>query len=333
MKKSIILSAALAAAASVCPGAEGGTKIPVVIDSDANNELDDQHAIAYLLFNADVFDILGVTVNNTKSGGGIAGQYDEALRVMKLCKADGSVPLLKGAEGDYRHIVKHLGGPDYDGHAAVEFIIRTASKHTPGNKLVLLPVGKLTNIALALKKAPAIVPKVRVVWLGSNYPGRGEYNLDNDRTAVNPVIDSGVAFEMVTVRYGKPSGTDAVRASIEEIKNKMPGRGPRVAEPVTGRHGGRFETFGDYSVDLFKNMKSMTRALYDMAAVAIVKNPRWAAVSTIPAPKLLDNGAWEQRPNTPAAIHIWEHFDRDAIMKDFYDTMKNPCLVEKKKRQ
>ena len=36
-------------------------KIPVIFDTDANNELDDQHALAYLLFNADVFDIKGIT--------------------------------------------------------------------------------------------------------------------------------------------------------------------------------------------------------------------------------------------------------------------------------
>ncbi|MEZ4826809.1 MAG: hypothetical protein R3C61_11045 [Bacteroidia bacterium] len=34
-------------------------KIPVIFDTDANNELDDQHALAYLLSNADVFNILG----------------------------------------------------------------------------------------------------------------------------------------------------------------------------------------------------------------------------------------------------------------------------------
>ncbi len=77
-------------------------------------------------------------------------------------------------------------------------------------KLVLLPVGKLTNIALALKKEPAIADRVRVVWLGSNYPEPGEYNLDNDTVSMNYVLGTSVPFEIVTVRYGKPSGTAAV---------------------------------------------------------------------------------------------------------------------------
>ena len=51
-------------------------------------------------------------------------------------------------------------------------------------------------------------------------------------------------------------------------------------KPVTGRHGESFNCFGDYSVNLFKHIDHLedgvTRALFDMAAVAIVKDPSWA---------------------------------------------------------
>ena len=42
------------------------SKIPVIFDTDANNEVDDQHALAYLLFNGDHFKVEGVTVNATR---------------------------------------------------------------------------------------------------------------------------------------------------------------------------------------------------------------------------------------------------------------------------
>jgi len=35
--------------------AERSDKIRVILDTDANNELDDQHAIAYMLFNGSTF--------------------------------------------------------------------------------------------------------------------------------------------------------------------------------------------------------------------------------------------------------------------------------------
>lgn len=42
--------------------------IPVIPDTDANNELDDQHALSYMLFNSDLLDIKGITFNETHGG-------------------------------------------------------------------------------------------------------------------------------------------------------------------------------------------------------------------------------------------------------------------------
>ena len=58
-------------------------------------------------------------------------------------------------------------------YLTVNFIIETA-KPKDDRRLVLLPVGKLTNIVLALKKDPSIAANVRIVWLGTNYPDPGE---------------------------------------------------------------------------------------------------------------------------------------------------------------
>lgn len=219
-------------------------------------------------------------------------------------------------------------GPAFDGSDAVNFIIARA--RAPRNRpLVLVPIGKLTNIALALKKDPSIASKVRVVWLGSNYPDPGEYNQENDEAALQYVLESGVRFEIALVRYGKPSGTDAVRVTRDEIRARMKGKGSRVPEPVAGRHGGEFHTFGDYSIDLFEHVnmdgKPPSRALYDMAAVAIVKNPSWASPRTIPAPRLVD-GKWVDRPDNRRTITIWENFARDTILADFYRAMDQPHL-------
>jgi purine nucleosidase len=309
---------------------ESSSKIPVIFDTDANNELDDQHALAYLLFNGETFDVRAVTVNATKSGGNIDEQYAEAERVMKLSTLDGKVPLLKGADQGFSQIKDQINSENFDGSEAVNFIVREARK-SRSQPLVLLAVGKLTNVALALQKDPSIAQNVRVVWLGSNYPEPGEYNQDNDTTAMNFVLNTQVPFEMVTVRYGKPSGTDAVRASRTEINERMPGKGPQASSPVTGRHGDSFNTFGDYSVNLFEHITlhgdPPSRALFDMAAVAVVKDASWAETREIPAP-ILRNNQWVERPENSRTIIVWENFNRDRIMADFYRSMENYELVE-----
>lgn len=319
----------LVAACSARGGASSPGKTRVLLDTDANNELDDQHAIAYLLLNGDVFDVEGMTVNRTANGGDVQKQAEEAERVLRLTAPRSAVRVIRGADGSFEEIEGRVHQPGFDGAAAVDLIIERAHARDP-RKLVLLPVGKLTNVALALRKDPTIAPKVRIVWLGSNYPEPGEYNQDNDPGALEYILDMDVEFEVALVRYGKPSGTDAVRATLEEVRARMPGKGPRVATPVTGRNGGEFTTFGDYSVNLFENIQlhgdPPSRALFDMAAVAIVKNPAWATSRRIPAP-MLDGRRWVERPGNPRTIVLWENFDRDAIMDDFYRTMERPVVV------
>ena len=320
----VLLLAAISFTACTNRATETGDRIPVIFDTDANNELDDQHALAYLLLNPDVFEPVGITVNATRNGGEIGEHVKEAERIVSLCGMEGKVQVLKGANGGFVEIRDHIGEPSFDGHAAVDFIIREAMKERE-RTLVLLPVGKLTNVALALMKEPAVAERVRVVWLGSNYPWKGEYNLDNDIPSMEYVLQTGVPFEIVTVRGGKPSGTAAVKVTRDEIFEKMPGLGPIAAEPVTGRHGGEFTCFGDYSVSLFKHTKYFgegdTRSLFDMAAVAIVKDPSWAKASEIPGPVYADT-AWVEQPDNPRKVVIWENFDKEGILADFYATFE-----------
>jgi purine nucleosidase len=303
---------------------------PVFLDTDANNELDDQHAIAYMLFSGDAFDVEGISVNRTRGGGDVEMQAKEAERVVQLAGLAKVFPVYRGANGSFAEIAPHVGEREFDGHAAVEAILAESRKRR-AQPLVLVPIGKLTNIALALWKDPSLASRVRVVWLGSNYPDPGEYNQENDEGALQFILDStSVPFEMAVVRYGKPSGTDHVRVTREEIQARMPGKGPHVRTPVEGRNGGTFRSFGDYSVDLFDhiqmNSTPPSRALYDMAAVAIVKNPAWAHPRRIGAPQLVDS-KWVDRPENARTIVVWEDFDRDAILADFYRTMDHPILA------
>jgi inosine-uridine nucleoside N-ribohydrolase len=330
-RASIVRLAILAAACVIAPvaSAQQTALTRVLLDTDANNELDDQHAIAYMLFSGDVFDVEGITVNRTRGGGDVEQQAVEAERVVTLAGLRRVFPIIRGANGSFAEIAPHVRERSVDGAAAVNEIIRQA-KASGGQRLVLVPVGKLTNVSLALLKDPSIASKVRIVWLGSNYPEPGEYNQENDEGALQYVLDTDVPFEIALVRYGTPTGTDYVRATRDEIHARMPGKGPRVRVQVTGRHGGRFSTFGDYSVNLFDHIELSgtppSRALYDMAAVAVVKNPIWAKARKIPAPKLV-NGKWVERPDNKRTITLWESFDRDAILKDFYATMERPVLA------
>lgn len=298
----------------------------VIFDTDANNELDDQHAIAYLLLNDGTFNVLGITTNATRVGGPASEHSREARRVLGLIgKAGEGMQVIDGATASFMDIRDSLGNEVYDGCEAVEFIIGKAKGYSSDNKLTIIAVGKLTNVALALEKAPEIASNIRLVWLGSNYPKPGEYNMENDIPAMNYVLDTEVPFEIVTVKGKEGHGTDYVRVTLDYVQNNFAGLGPKVETPVEGRHGGEFSCFGDYAVNLFEHIDlkgpEKTRALYDMAAVAIVKNPQWAVPYEIPAP-VYEDGAWVARDDNPRKVIIWDDFSKDEIVEDFIATLK-----------
>ena len=110
----------------------------------------------------------------------------------------------------------------------------------------------------------------------------------------------------------------------------MPGKGLQATVPITGRHGGEFANFGDYSVDLFDHIDlhgdPPARALFDMVAVAILKNPDWGSSRLQPAPVLIDN-QWVERPQLQRQILIWENFDKPGVLEDFFRSMEDPIPV------
>jgi purine nucleosidase len=83
-------------------------------------------------------------------------------------------------------------------------------------------------------------------------------------------------------------------------------------------------------VNLFEHIKldgtTPSRALFDMAAAAILKNPAWARREEIPAPRLTGDLYLPSTTNTRRII-LWTHFDREAILADFFATMDKPALV------
>ncbi len=297
-------------------------KLPIILDTDANNELDDQHALAYLFFNDETFDIKGITVNTTYNGGEIDQHYDEAKRIADLCDVSGKYPILKGANGNFDELKARAQSETLDGKTAVDFIIEQAHK-TKKEKLIVAAIGKLTNVALAIEKDPSIKEHIKLVWLGSNYPEPGEYNQENDIPSLNYLLEQDLDFEIVTVRYGKKSGSDAVKVSLNEVREKMEDMGPEV-EPVMGRHGGSFTNFGDYSIELFSKIDLYgdppSRALFDLVALAVLKNSQWGEKRSIPAPIVVDE-KWVDRPQNQKRITLWENFDRKAIINDFYKSL------------
>jgi purine nucleosidase len=185
---------------------------PFLIDTDAGS--DDAVAILMALRHAEI-DVRAITV--------VAGNVPlpqavvNSLYFAELCGTD--VPVYAGADGpllreyvsaDWFHGADGLGdwGDRYQPRRAkaskthaVDAIIETARATTD---LVIVTLGPLTNLALALRKAPDIVPQIaRCVVMGGaactngNVTPAAEYNIWCDPEAARIVFRSGLPIEMV----------------------------------------------------------------------------------------------------------------------------------------
>lgn len=91
---------------------------------------------------------------------------------------------------------------EVDGRHAVDLIIDTVMAHEPGT-VTLVPTGGLTNIALAARKEPRIVPRVReVVLMGGgynegNWSATSEFNIIIDPEAAHIVFNESWPLTMV----------------------------------------------------------------------------------------------------------------------------------------
>ena len=159
---------------------------PVFADVDTG--VDDAIALIYLLASPDA-ELVGIA--STGGNVGVQQVCENNLGLLELCRADG-VPVSKGADHPLDsptplsdsavHGPRGLGYaelPPADrelcGDDAASAWVRAAHEH-PG-ELIGLATGPLTNVALALRKEPALPTLLRrLVIMGGVYDYRGNTN-------------------------------------------------------------------------------------------------------------------------------------------------------------
>lgn len=163
------------------------SKIDLILDSDVFNEIDDQFAIAYMVKNQDRLNIKGITIapfspiHNKKVSNvseSIDRSYDEAIHTLELL---GAYELKnKVYKGSRRFLNDEK---DFVESEAVDFIIHESKKYDKKNRLTIVGIGAITNIASAINKDPSIIERINLVWLGGSDYGyyiNKEFNMYQD---------------------------------------------------------------------------------------------------------------------------------------------------------
>lgn len=208
----------------------------IILDCDPGH--DDAIALMLALASPEL-EVLGITV--TYGNVSLENTVRNALIVRELCGS--SVPVFAGANrplvrerisAESVHGTSGLDGPNLPtptGAAerthAVRFMIDSIMAHP--NQVTLVPVGPLTNVALAMRLEPEILGKIkRIVLMGGdtflgNWSPAAEFNILCDPHAAQIVFGSNVPLSMFGLNV-----THQVLATPERVA-RLRASGTRVA--------------------------------------------------------------------------------------------------------
>lgn len=228
------------------------SKLPIIIDCDPGQ---DDALMLFLALNAPELDVRGVVA----CGGNVPLARTELnCRILVEMAGRKDVPVFAGCEGpmveplftaEYVHGETGIDGIDFfeptiekQAQHGVDFIIE-ALRAADDNQITLVPTGPLTNIAMALVKAPDIAAKIKQIVLmggasfeGGNVTPSAEFNIYVDPHAADVVMRCGRPIVMFGLDVTHQVMTDdKVVADMRALDNK-----------VAHASAGMLEFFGQY---------------------------------------------------------------------------------------
>lgn len=172
--------------------------LPVIIDTDVCNEVDDEFALAYLLKSNLNLKAITIAPNFFLTSADLdiekncLNSYKKAVQICNLTNKSFKDKVFMGST-NFCTVGFDATSP------AVEKIIETARQN---DKTLIVAIGAPTNISLALKKAPDIKNKIKILFLGGNFfaPDNNEYNYAQDYVATNHMFTSKLDLTVFPVQ-------------------------------------------------------------------------------------------------------------------------------------
>lgn len=282
-------------------------RLPVVLDTDTYNEIDDQFAVVHALLSPERLDVQAIyavlfhNARSTSPGHGMELSYEEILRLLERLR----VPSERLA---FRGVTEPVGlGHQGRRAPAVDDMIERALQGRPERPLYVLAIGALSNVASAILAEPRIVERMVVVWMSCNAPDwprefalPGDFNLEQDVGAAQVVLDSGVPVVFVPAL----PVSSHLTSTVPEIERHVEPHGA-VGAFLAAR-------FKAYNADHF----GWSKRIWDLAAIAWMLDSTWCPSVIVPTPIVSDDMRWTTDPRRHPMRYV-AYVNRDAILRDF----------------
>ena len=280
-------------------------KIKAVLDTDTYNEIDDQFALAYLMLAKELFEVRGVFAapfSNSRSSGpadGMEKSYEEILRLFELLGENPEKLVFRGS----RAYLPDRNTP-VDSPAARRLIELAGEARADGEKLAVLAIAAITNVASALLIAPEIANDISIIWLGGHeydFENNREFNLFQDVPAGQVIFDSGA--ELIHVPCCNVAS--ALLTDVPELFARC-------------RPSGRLGKYlAEITRDYMAEDKVEKKVIWDIATVGFLSCPEAFKNEVISAPILRDDSSWELTAGRHP-VTVVRAIDRDIVFDDLF---------------
>lgn len=275
----------------------------IILDTDTYNEADDMFAITYLLKNKDLFDIQAITIAPFKHSGysktvsdSIDDSYIETCKIFDYLNINDKSIIFKGCRN-------YLSNGYEENNDAVNKIIELSLNN---DKITIVAIGCLTNIALAIQKEPSIIDKIEIIWLGTNflYGDNKDFNFRQDVEAVKTVFYSKTNLTVIPC---SPI-TSNLLTSIHELRAEI---------------GGKSELC-DYLCDKFYNRfwgPHKRYPIWDIGAIAYIINKDWFKTMSISCPIINDDNTFTFT-NGNHIITFVKQLNANEILENLFESLR-----------
>ena len=273
-------------------------KINVILDTDTYNECDDQFALSYMLLSQDRFNIEAITVapyhhdNDISIEEGQEKSYQEILKICNWLNFNTENKVFKGSNG-------YIENEYNETNEAVEKIIEIAKKN---EKTYIMAIGAITNVTLAIKKAPDIISKIEIIWLGGHSPicnNNKEFNFRQDVKAIKEIFNSKVKLTIIPCK-GVASN---LRISIYELEHYLKGK-----NELCNYLCSRFYNDGIHGIQT-------RRVIWDISVIAYLINKEWFEERKTDCPEINKDLSYTFKRND-RKIKFVTYLDSDKIYND-----------------
>jgi purine nucleosidase len=285
-----------------------GQKTPVILSADIGNEIDDQWAIVYSLVNPDL-NVLGIVSAHAPVLIPPAGRTGYMLLVDVVENRMGMVQhprLFAGASFPLEDAKTPQPSPGAD------FIIEASKAFSRDNRLSVLTIGAVTDVASAILRDPTIVERIQIVDMGlRDWPAGGDdFNILNDVKAMQVIMDSDVPLIIGCAKVC----ADYLGLHLQQAKDMIGNRGP-VGQWL-------WEEFEAWYYRFVKPMRkddfSRTKVIWDVVVLAYVSG--MTTQQTYPRPKLNDDASFGH-PETKKTITWITSIDDKRMWRDFLEKL------------